>query len=192
MDIFALSFLGSVGGVWFALFLLLFVGFGIFSSEIDSFSAGLVTFVVGLVGMDLLFGVPVWEQIVSNPLVVLLFLALYFVAGSAYAVLWRWRRFIYSNNDRIERSFYAWKKTQANTGNTTDFESFLESNDYPFIASNHQSQIAAWVMLWPFGLLWDLMHRPARWIYDICYHMLGALLNRVSKNVARSIHGKNK
>lgn len=192
MDIFTLSFLGSVGGVWFALFFLLFVGFGIFSSEINSLAAGVTTFVVGLMSMDLIFGVPIWEQIVSNPLIVLLFLVLYVIAGSAYAVLCRWTRLIQSNSDRIDRKFYHWKQNQSRNGDPIDFDSFLESTDYPYKASDHKEKIAAWIMLWPFGVLWDLMHRPARWIYHTLYQMLGSSLDRVSKNIARSMHGKNK
>lgn len=182
------AFMGGFSGVWFALFLLIFVGFGIFSAENDSFFMGTLTFIIGLGLMDFVFGVPVWATIVGNPFVIVLFLAIYIAAGAAYTGLWRWVRFIKDRGNEIERSFQSWAHSRKQEKQSADFDLFLNSDSYKFKAATHKDRLAAWVLTWPFGLLWDLMHRPARWVFNTVYNNLGVVFETVSKNTARKIH----
>jgi hypothetical protein len=191
MEFFA-AFAGGFGGVWFALFVLLFIVAGVFASEYDSFFGGTITFAVGLIGLDLLFGVPILETIVANPISLLVFLALYVAAGSAYAGLWRWVRYIKKHSYEIDEGYRRWAKDASKSGEPTDFDSYLESNDYRYKASRHKDKLASWVLMWPFGLLWDLMHRPARWLWNTVYDNLGVMFDRIGKQTARNIHGKKK
>jgi hypothetical protein len=183
------AFLGGFSGVWFALFLLIFVGCGIFSAENDSFFMGTLTFIVGLGLMQLLFGVPVWATITGNPFAIVLFLAIYIGAGAAYTGLWRWVRFIKERGRDIERSYESWAHIRQRDKQSDDFELFLNSDSYDYKAASHKDKLAAWVLTWPFGLLWDLMHRPARWIFNTVYDNLGVMFETISKNTARKIHG---
>ena len=189
---FLAAFTGAFGGVWFALFVLLFIVCGIFSAETDSFFTGTATFVLGLAGLDLMFGYPVWETVVSNPLSILLFLAIYIAAGSAYAGLWRWVRYIKEHSEDINNSFLRWAREARKDAQPDDFETYLDSDYYAYKASKHKDKLAAWVLLWPFGLLWDLMHRPARWVFNTVYNNLGTLFDKIGKHTARSIQGKSK
>lgn len=184
------AFTGAVGETWFALFVLLVVASGIFSAEYDSFFAGTITFIVGLLGLDFMFGVPVFATIVSNPLAILLFLAIYIAAGSTYAGLWRWVRYIKEHSDQINRHYLSWAKSANKNGEPDTFDAYLESSDYAFKASLHKEKLASWVLLWPFGLLWDLMHRPARWVWNTVYNNLGTLFDKIGKQTARSIQRK--
>lgn len=186
------AFAGAVGGVWFALFVLFFVACGIFASELDSFVGGTATFIVGLLSLDMLFGVPIFETILNNPFSILLFLAIYIAAGSAYAGFWRWVRYIKENSHHIEEHYARWARDANKSGEPSDFDSYLESNDYRYKASRHKEKLAAWVLLWPFGLLWDLMHRPARWLWNTVYENLGTLFDKIGKHTARSVHGSKK
>lgn len=189
---FLASFGGAFSGVWFALFVLLFIVSGIFSAETDSFFAGSLTFIIGLSSLDLFFNFPVWETVVSNPLSILLFLGLYVVAGSVYAGFWRWTRFIKEHSDVINDGFVRWSKSENKQRTSENFELYLESSSYHFSASNHKQKFATWIMLWPFGLLWDLAHRPARWLFNTLYFNLGTIFDKIGKRTARNLQGKFK
>lgn len=188
----SMAFLGAFSGVWFALFLLIFIASGIFSVENDSFFGGTITFVLGLAGMDLLFGVPVWETLNANWLSLFLFLAIYIAAGSAYAGFWKWIGFIQENEDSINEKYLQWAKAANKHGEPDDFETYLNSDSYKFKAKYHKERLAAWVLMWPFGLLWDLMHRPARWVFNTVYENLGTMFDSIGKNTARKMRAKTK
>ena len=189
---FVAAFAGGFSGVGFALFFLLFLTAGVFASEYDSFFGGTATFIVGLLSLDMLFGVPIFETIVNNPFSILLFLAIYIAAGSAYAGLWRWVRYIKQNSYAIDEGYVRWARDASKNGEPADFDAYLESDDYRYKASRHKDKLACWVLMWPFGLLWDLMHRPARWLWNTVYNNLGVMFDRIGKQTARNIHGKKK
>jgi hypothetical protein len=211
MDLFFAAF----SGAWFGIFMLAFIVIGIVANEMDSFWMGAATLLVGLAGMEFLFDVPVWASIFANPLMLLLYAAVYVAVGSLYTGLWSWPNFIREHADNIKMDYGSWKNDLIRSNRVekrrtladlaqgkeaeqadeitdpnldTSFETFLDSSNYRYPASRHKDRLAAWVLMWPFGLLWDLMHRPARWIWNTVYSGLGQVFERVSKQTARKIY----
>ncbi len=184
MDVFFAAF----SGAWFAIFMLAFIVIGIIANEMDSFWMGAATLLIGLVGMQFLFAVPVWASIFANPLMLLLYAAVYVAIGSIYTGMWSWPNYIREHEDRIKMSYGEYRNRNKRDGIEVTFDDFLDSGSYDYKASNHKDRLAAWVLMWPFGLLWDLMHRPARWIWNTVYSGLGRVFEDVSKRTARKIH----
>lgn len=181
----------AYNGIAFGAFVLLMFALGIVASERDSFFLGTVTIIAGLVGLDLLFAVPVWDSIKANPMMGLIYVIAYVVIGSLYTGMWRWPDYIKSHAGSIKISFGDWSIIQRKHGGDTDHESFLNSSSYHYSARKNKQRLAAWVLMWPFSLTWALSHRPAMWLFEQVYAILGEVFENVSKRTARKILNKN-
>lgn len=181
-------FLAAAGGTWFAIFALFIFVAGIVSAEYDSFFGGTATFIVGLLGADIIFGYSVIAAIISNPLIILLALALYVFVGSVYTGFWKWPDYIRSVSDLIDAKFNIWlNKDKQNHS----FDEFLESVEYsPFSAANNKERLAAWVLMWPFSLFWELLRKPAIWLFNTSYAMLGDMFESIGKRTAKAVYNK--
>jgi hypothetical protein len=186
-------FLAAAGGTWFAIFMLLIVVAGITSSEFDNFFGGIATLVVGLLGANFIFGYPIISSIIANPLLILLALVLYVLAGSVYTGIWKWPDYIRSKSENIEYRYSVWKMDRVKNNESTSFEDFIESNEYTynFAASNNKERITTWVMMWPFSMTWEVSRKPAIWAFNASYKMFGTMFERIGKNTAMKMH-KNK
>jgi len=183
-------FLAAAGGTWFAIFALVILVAGVVSAEYDSFFGGTIAFVVGLLGADIIFGYPVIASIMSNPLIILVALVLYVFAGSVYAGFWKWPDYIRSKEINIEHTFHSYRQTLPDA----TFDDFIESEEYTsrFGASRNKQRLSAWVLMWPFSLFWELLRKPAIWVFNTSYAMLGDMFESVGKNTAKKMHGKKK
>jgi len=183
------AFVGGFGGAWFAMFMLFFIVVGVIANEMDSFWMGVGTLLVGLAAMEWLFQIPVWASIAANPLMLVLYAAVYLAVGSLYTGVWSWPNYIKDRADHIKMDYGSFLNKRKLKGDADSFEEFLDSSEYRYTASKNKDRLAAWVLMWPFGLIWDLSHRPARWLWNNVYAVLGTTFERVSKNTARKIHG---
>jgi len=183
-------FIAAAGGTWFAIFALIVLIGGIVSAEFDSFFGGTFTLIVGLLGADFIFGYPIVASIMANPLIAILAIALYSLIGSAYTGFWKWPDYIRSNSDLIDAKFNEWlRKDKQNHS----FDEFLESDEYrPFGASKNKERLSAWVMMWPFSMFWELSRKPAIWVFNTSYEMLGSTFESVGKSTAKKMHEKSK
>lgn len=173
----------SAAGVWIGIVsLIIFAGL-IYSVETDSFTLGSGILIVGLLTLDLVLGVPIWEAIVANPLVIVVFIAAYVAAGSAYAYFWKVPEFLDKNSNRIKEDFKDWSKSHK----STDYDEFLNSSRYRYSIKSNIDRVATWVMLWPAGVAWELSHKPIRWIWNKTYYGIGELLESKNRSKARQI-----
>lgn len=178
------------GGFWFFLFMVAVLVGGVIVSEMDSFFAGTVTFVLTLAGLQM-FGYPILASILGNPIFLLIFLGIYVAAGSAYAVFYRYPRFLKKNDTHIKDRYKQYLRSQSLVDNDEAFDAFVDSPDYSkYRPGNNKDAIANWVLMWPWALFWDLLHRPIIWAYDNMYVGIGAALERVGKSVTRKIVGR--
>lgn len=182
----------SFGGAWLAIFLLAFIVVGVIANELDSFFIGAATLIVGFAGFQWVFGLPVWQTIAANPLMLIVYVAVYSAIGSLLTAMWNWPNYIRENSESIKYAFQDYVASQKRGGHSVTFDQFLESPSYKYKAVKNKDRLAAWVLLWPFGLLWDLINRPARWIWNIVYFGLGDVFETISKNTARKVYESNK
>ena len=171
---------------WFLAFAVVFTMSGIFASEFENFLAGTATFIIGLASLQWLFHVPVWESIVENPISVLLYLALYVVAGSIYTLLWRWPEYLRDNSRNINEGYNSF--IHSNAKGTR--EEFFASRYYLYRASNCKENIATWVLTWPFSLSWELLRKPIKYAYRLTYSILGDAFEKVGRSVTNRILNK--
>ena len=194
------TFVAAATGVWFAIFVLGFLFMGIFSSEMDNIFLGMLTLAAGIVGLDLLFGYPMWEAIVANPLVILLYVAIYIIVGSIYVALWKWPEWLRERKSAILSAYNKYlKESNRKTGQKyedailedTDeiYDNFLNDNYYyrDWMASNNKLKLSNWTMLWPFDLFWELIRKPIRWLSKNIYKALGKTYEKIGQRTARNI-----
>lgn len=181
----------AFSGVAYAVFLLAVIVIGIVASERDSFFLGTVTMIGAAIGLDVLFDVPVWDTIKTNPWMAVIYVIAYVLAGSAYTGMWEWPEYIRSKSSYIKSAYDEWAARQKRNNCDADHELFLNSDAYTFKARKNKQRLAAWVLLWPFSMAWALSHRPAMWMFNQVYTVLGEMFENVSRRTARKILDKN-
>lgn len=187
----------SAGGIWLGMFALLSLVLLVISIEKDSSALGAAVLVATFAIAEFGFNIPIWASIVANPFILIFYLIVYIAVGSLYATLWCLPNFLRKNSSLIQRNYADWKKANQwgsdNTKRDVSFDAFLNSNSYNYKVKNSKDRIASWVMLWPAGVLWELTHKPIRWVWDTTYRGLGNALERVNHDTARKIlEDKNK
>ena len=203
----------SAGGLWLGLFALVVFGSLVYSVERDSFLLGGAILILSIVAAQFLFGLPIWAYIVANWPVLILYAVAYIAAGSLYAGYWRLPNFVRKNANIIQRDYESWKqdkirgdrrwaeavrdhiKGEPEPKSTADvsFDAFLDSTSYRFKVRDNKDRVASWVLLWPCGLTWELMHKPFIWLWDSVYYGLGKAFERINRDTARKIlEEKNK
>lgn len=176
--------LALTGGFWFFLFVVFVIITGIVSNEMDSFFGGGLTLVLLAGGSQFLFGIPVWASIVANPFLVILGIVAYTAIGIAYGVFVRYAEFLNDNADKIKSKWNSFLRE--NPAATT--EEFRKSSYYrDFTPSHNAEKIVLWVTLWPWGALWDLSHKPIRYVYNNMYGLTGRLLDSVGARISDRI-----
>jgi hypothetical protein len=137
---------------------------GCIASEIDSFSGGAFTLVALVTLVQLWFGINIWASFLASPTLAVIILVAYIAVGMAYAVFVRFPRFLSAQQNQIDSAWTQFKRD--NPGAEQDEQAFRDNHRFrPFTASANEHRIAAWTMLWPWGVTWDATNRPVRWIY---------------------------
>jgi hypothetical protein len=168
----------------FIIFLLAALAVGIFASESDNFIFTTATIISTFVALDLFFSVPVWATIVANPITIVMFAFAYVAVGSAYTAIWRWPVYLRDHSITIKDRYDSYiTKHQGHTKD--DFMSSYEYRD--FTASSNKASLANWVMAWPLSLTWELARKPAIWVWETTYEILGNLFTRVGRRVTSNI-----
>jgi hypothetical protein len=198
----------SAGGVWLALFSILIFALLVLSSEKDSFVLGAAVMIVAAVTAQYLFKLPVWATItsISIPMLILYFVT-FIAIGAVFAGLWKLPEFLQKNSGRIQNDYLNWKENQikwsksrnypskdeALTPLDLSYDTFLKSTAYNYKIRDNKDRVASWVLLWPFGLAWDLIHKPFVWLWNFVYYGFGDIFERINIGIARKIlEEKNK
>jgi hypothetical protein len=184
-----------VGGFWFFLFVIAIFVCGIWSAEYDNMFGGTFTLVALAAGAEFLFNVPVIATIIANPLLLVGGVVAYIGVGMAYAVLYRYADFLRQRASAIKIAWgefqIAYKKDNDTTGEPTR-DMFRQSYQYQAYSPKYNAdRIAAWVMMWPWAVFWDLSHKPIRWVYDTMYKFASRVLEKVSASVSNKILDKD-
>lgn len=168
----------------FIIFLLVVLVVGIVASESDNWLFTTATFITTLAALDFFFGVAIWSAIVSNPLAILLFTFIYVAVGAAYTAIWRWPVALRDLSAHIQDSYAEYMKGHQDHTK----EDFMASYSYSkYTASYNKASLANWVLAWPLSLTWELARKPAIWIWNTTYDVLGKLFERVGKRVTANI-----
>jgi len=169
--------------------LALFVVAGIFSAEMDSALMATATFVIGIITLEWGFQIGIWAMIVSNPLWAVGLVILYVASGAAYTAIWRWPEYIRKNKTEIMDRYHRWARgLDSNEDNS--FDAFLDSDEYRFNAWNHKERLGTWVGMWPFSLFWELLRKPAIWVWNTAYASLGNAFQTIGRRTARKLYEK--
>lgn len=181
--------LALTGGFWFFLFVIFVLVIGVVSTEFDSFFGGGITLILLGAGAQFLFDIPVWSSIVANPFLVIAGLVAYIAVGITYGVYFRYADYIRKSANYIKHDWEEFKKKHPGASN----DDFRKSSYYSsYTPSKNSDKIAAWVMLWPWGVFWDLCHKPIRWVYNNMYSFTGRLLDNVGARVSDRILNEKK
>lgn len=172
-----------LGGFWFIVFILFITALGIYATETDSFLLGTGSFIIALLGAEVLFNKPVWATIYSDYGTIIVYLGLFGLAGAVYTALWRWPEFLRSNAKYINSSYESYHKKYEGT-----FAEYLKSNSYEFTASRHSHRLTTWIITWPFSLLWELLRKPMKYLGKTIYTALSTTFERIGSYTATRIH----
>lgn len=175
--------LGLIGGFWFFIFVVIVLAAGIVSSEFDSFTGGAITFVGSLLVANYWFGIPVIAAIIASPVQLLIIFAVYVLVGGLYATYFKYPDFLEANVHHIKDRFNQFKKSKGPDYSEKQLkEMFFESDFYEkYRPYKNKERIASWVLMWPWGGLWDLTHKPVRSIYRFVHDSIGNGMDRVGK-----------
>lgn len=196
----------SAAGVWVALFGIAALGSLIWASEIESFWLGLGVIIIGLAIANFLLGIPVFAVLQANLLLAAFFAVVFVAVGTVYAAMWRLPNFVDKHSSSIAAQYDNWKtnrspsrrKNYTGDRNAPDeatldisYETFLKSNSYRYSVRNNKDVVASWVLLWPVSMLWELSHKPFRWVWNKVYYGIGRVLEEINYKAAKNILEKN-
>lgn len=169
--------------------LALFVVAGIVSAEMDSALMATATFLIGLITLNYGFGISVFAVMAANPLWILGAIVLYVGIGALYTAVWRWPEYIRKNKAAIMKEYARWARDRRDDQDNS-FDAFLDSDSYDYNASQHKERLGTWVGMWPFSLFWELLRKPAIWVWKTSYRSLGELFQRIGRSTARKMHNR--
>ena len=166
--------------------LVVVVGLGVASIEYDNWFGGFVSFIAVGAAAQWWFQVPVWATILANPILAVGALVAYVIVGLVYATMIRFPRWISACEPRIQS---AWADYVRRNPDDHSEEAFRESYSFrDFTAAHNSDRLASWAALWPWGVAWDLVNRPVRWVYRSAYRAFSGILESVERRaIARAV-----
>lgn len=180
-------------GIWAVLAIVALLGAGIFSVESDSSMFGAATIIIAALVAVYGFNIPLWTIIMSNPLILVGAILGYAVIGALYTTWYRWPAFIKRNKAKIKSGYTQWAMNLRSTDDNSQ-DAYLDSTSYKYNAWNHKERLGTWITLWPFAMLWTLIHVPTIWFGKfgkLMYRTLGDTLQKISRKTAKNILDKD-
>lgn len=168
----------------FIIFVLAALAVGILAAESENWVFTTITIISTFAALELFFKLPIWATILANPISILLFIFMYVALGAAYTAIWRWPEALRDSARRIEDSYALYAK---NCKNPSKKEFMSSAAYFSFTASANKNRLANWVLAWPLSLLWELARKPAIWVWNTAYDILGNLFERIGKRVTNNI-----
>lgn len=157
--------------------------------------AGISVVIFGLL-LQFLGGVDVFGTIWNNPVYILVFLALYLVAGTVWAVS-KWYIFVKKiarKYREIKTEFLHSRKLEP--GDPLDDKQRAELlrqardsgiKEVPPRANSNKSRIIGWMVFWPISLVWSLLDDFVKELFTQVYDFIGGFLQRISNRVFKDI-----
>ena len=173
--------------LWLLAFLALGGAGAIFISETGTLLGLIILAFFGSLGLWWLFDVNILSAVYHNPALLIGIVIGYLLIGAAYVVLWRWPDWLRKEMNNIQCAFESFCKMNKIDKTEQSFERFARSSDYThrYAPSSNAETITVWIMLWPFALFWELLHRPVTWVWNTSYELVGNSLERIGLATVR-------
>lgn len=170
----------------FIAFMVVVIISSIVCAEFESFFFSALVIGAAVVTAHFFFDIPVIQYVLENPMLMIPGLLGYLIVGSLYTILWRWPNWIENRQDSIQRSYnrycieYNLEKTSASLAE------FIQSTEYKthYGPAQNKESISVWVMMWPFVLFWELLHKPITWLWEVTYKAISSSLVSVGNRTA--------
>lgn len=152
---------------------------GIASIEYENWFGGFVSFLAVGAAVQWWFQVPVWATALANPLLGVAALVAYVLIGLAYATMIRFPRWIRARETQIASAWNDYVRANPTNYSHDDFRKSYRFRD--FTASWNSHRISSWAVLWPWGVAWDIINRPIRWIYRNLHTLFSGVLAAIER-----------
>ena len=182
-----------IESIWLLVFLIIWIGSLIITSENDSAILSYCIIIVGLAISEFLFHIPIWATMLTNPLIILITLIIYLAIGIIYAAKWELPSFLKKYKNEIIKDYDRYKAaTQVSVFQSVPQievteEDFLKSTFNRFKLSENKDRIVAWITLWPLKILWDLSHKPFIWAWNKIYYLTSTMFNEINNKILLNI-----
>lgn len=136
-----------------------------------------------------------YALVLANPILILGFVAAYFVIGALYVLFWRYQAYLEDHSDGIKTCFKNWKRTnQIEKSGIPEHEikqSFIESDYYAqaYGPGKKKSLITTWILWWPLSLTYHISYRPVKYICEKIYEYIAKWLTSIFKRSSKNIIG---
>jgi hypothetical protein len=153
-----------------------------------------ISVICTLIALQIFGGVPVWQFILHNPLVIVLFLAIYCLLGTGWCVA-KWWLYVkdqlyryndakrdYLENHRITGDQIPqdkWNDFMAHMGSYTKYGTIVLRPK----VREHKSMVYLWMAYWPWSFVFTILNDPVRKIYRHIYQSIHTYLQRISDHV---------
>jgi hypothetical protein len=169
-----MEFLGMIGGLWFILFVVAVFSGGLWASYTEEPFWAVATFAITIFISSAVFKFPSLSMILENPFLLVLFALVFVSCGALYTVLVKYPRYLREKSTTINDKYSVFLSKNKKDNTAESKEEFMDSPEYKqFMPMNNKARITNWMMMWPWGVSWDLLNRPIVWIYNESYNLIG-------------------
>lgn len=172
---------------WVVIATFIWLPLSIWSYEADNALGSLIGLILYAAVLQWVGGVPVWQSIVENPFTLVVILATYMAIGLLYGVFWKWRRYCASKADEIKKGLKEFEKYASSDEAADGFE---RSYHNPVKPSAHAERITNWIVFWPFGVIWTLLHDPVMWLGRETYRLAGSAVSSIANSEIEKVRRK--
>jgi len=177
-------------GIWAVLGFGLVTLMGLFASELDSGVLAIATYILTVLTVQYGLGFSVIASFIANPLLFIGTLIAYGILGVLYAGLWKWPNFIRKHDAEIMSNYQNWCMPRSKLNKDVSFDTFLDSDDFAFNVWYHKERLATWASVWIFSMVWELLHKPVKWLWNVLYTGFGDIFQNIGKKTARNLHNR--
>lgn len=175
---------------WFWIALAIFVGL-IVCEATESAGWATLTVIVGVLGLQFLGDVNIYGWVVSNPLSLMKWCGLYFVAGTVWCTTKWWMYALDCREkyrEKREDFFKRYELTDTIPHSLKEkWESCLDEPwnkyEYPPKISSHKARVIRWLAYWPPSVIWTLINDVVERIAKSIYNMISSFLQSISDRV---------
>lgn len=164
--------------------ILLLLGIGVLATEFDILLIATANVFLTVFTLDLLLDMNIWGLVTANPLVTVALAIGYIFVGVGYALLIKYPRFLKRSAYQIECEWKSYCKTteEPSEDEFRDSVYFLR-----YTLAKISDKVAAWTIMWPSGVVWDLINRPVRMVYRVAINSLSTTVNMLVKRIVSQI-----
>lgn len=177
-----MEFLNVLAGGWAIIWTALAFFILVATVEHEQGVASIVVLAIAVLVLELTGATALAAWVVANPVAVVGYAFLYFIAGGAWSLL-KWWLFVRRQADRIKEKFDLWVKHNPDQPKSE----FYASSYNPANLGENKDRIMLWMMWWVPSLFWaiasDLIIGIWNRVYDLMAGGFRAIMQRIVGNV---------